>query len=133
MCTSVAINSSFHKLFSKPKKWATVIIVFYNVNPIFVNNFIKVRLWHHLLDFVKTIMQFTINHLDVMIMDHRIQVNAYLLLVLEFINMNIRHFHLFCVDRLVIRPVIFLKMLNGHKLLSSPCYSRLSDDTHCIV
>jgi hypothetical protein len=68
-----------------------------------------------------------------MIVDSRIQVNPDFLLVLDFIGMYIRHFHLLDINRFVIGPVIFLEMLNGHKLLSSSCYSWLSYNTHSIV
>lgn len=68
-----------------------------------------------------------------MVVNNRVQVDADFLLVLDFIGMDIRHFHLLKIDRFVIRPVIFLEMFNGHKLLPPSCYSRLSYNTHCIV
>jgi hypothetical protein len=68
-----------------------------------------------------------------MVVDIRIQVDTDFLLVLDFIDMDIWHFHLLKINGFVVGPVIFLEMLNGHKLLSSSCYSRLSNNTHCIV
>jgi hypothetical protein len=108
-------------------------IILDDVDPIFVDYFIKVRLGHHLFYFVETIILLSFDDLNMVIVDDRIQINADFFLVLKFIDMDIGHFHLFDIDRLVIRPVIFLEMLNGHKLLSSSSYSWLSYNTHCIV
>jgi uncharacterized membrane protein YGL010W len=108
-------------------------IILNDLDPIFIDYFIKVWLRHHLFYFVKTIMQLSVINRNMMTVDNRIQVNPDFLLVLDFIGMYIRHFHLFNIDGFVIGPVIFLEMFNGHKLLSSSCYSWLSYNTHGIV
>lgn len=108
-------------------------IIFNDMNPIFVNYFIEVRLRHHLLYLVKTIIKLALDYLNMVVVNDGVQIDANFLLVLDFIDMDIWHLHLLKIDRLVIGPVIFLEVLNGHKLLSSSCYSRLSYNTHCIV
>ena len=108
-------------------------IILYNMDSVFVDDFIEIRFGHHFLNILKTVVKFPLNHLNMMIVDIRIEINADLLLILNLVCVDVWHLHLLVVDRFIFGPVIFLEVFNGHKLLSSACDCRLAYDTHSIV
>jgi hypothetical protein len=73
-------------------------IIFNDVNPIFVNYFIEVRLRHHLLYLVKTIIKLALDYLNMVVVNDGVQIDADFLLVLDFIDMDVWHLHLLKID-----------------------------------
>ena len=108
-------------------------IILNNVDSVFVDDFVEIRLGHHFLNILEAVVKYPINDVNMMIVDNRIEIDADLLLILNLICVDIWHLHLLLVDRFIFGPVIFLEVFNGHKLLPSTCYCRLAYDTHSIV